>query len=353
MCQNFLPVFTPILHVFPMKYSAFFGCLLLSLLVACGPDNKTARVTGTIDGIDQADFMIYAADAVEGDGGSLDSVKVNRGSFTYDRPTTAPLLLTLVYPNNSFTTFIAQPGAEVSLSGSANRLKEIEVVGTDDNKMVSEFRQSVLPLNEKDAQMRAATFVRTHPETWAAVAIFYQYFDRVEERHEQPTLDLLNLLKKHQPNNQQLLAIDARLRPQLQTSVGAHLPKFSATTLSKGTLQSADFKGQPTLLVFSAGWDNHNYALRQQLRRIKATRGQRIRIINFALDETEQKASDRAKNDSLSSVVYLKGMLANPLVKTLGMRYPSGCILTNPDGRIIARDIPTDKLADRVLALIH
>ena len=83
-------------------------------------------------------------------------------------------------------------------------------------------------------------------------------------------------------------------------------------------------KGQPTLMVFSANWDSHNYYLRQQLRKLKAARGNRLRIINFALDESLEKAEERAKNDSLQSVVYLKNMLANPLVKTLGMRYPSG-----------------------------
>ena len=163
----------------------------------------------------------------------------------------------LVYPNNSFTTLIAHPGEEVTLSGDANRLKEMEVVGTEDNKLFTEFRLSVLKLSEKDAQMRAATYIRTHPQSWTSVALLYHYFDRVENRSEQPTLSLLDLLKKHQPTNQQLAAIDARLRPQVRTAVGGTLPNFTVTTLSKQVLRSADFKGQPTLLIFSASWDSH------------------------------------------------------------------------------------------------
>ena len=328
-------------------------CSALLALASCGPDKKTARLSGKIEGLDQAALLIYPADAVEGDGGSLDSIKVNRGSFSYDRPTTVPLLLTLVYPNNSFTTIIAQPGKEVTLSGDANRLKEMEVVGTDENKQFTEFRLSVLKLSEKDAQIRAATYIRTHPKSWTSVALLYHYFDRVASRCEQPTLSLLDLLKKHQPTNQQLAAIDARLRPQVRTAIGGFLPNFTATTLSQQTLRSADFKGQPTLLIFSASWDSHNYYLRQQLRKLKAARGNRLRIINFSLDESQQKAEERAKNDSLQSVVYLKNMLANPLVKTLGLRYPSGNILTNAQGRIIGRDFPTEELADKVNELLH
>ncbi len=328
-------------------------CFALLAFASCGPDKKTARLSGKIQGLDQAALLVYPADAVEGDGGSLDSIKVNRGSFSYDRPTTVPLLLTLVYPNNSFTTLIAQPGEEVTLSGDANRLKEMEVVGTEDNKLLTEFRLSVLKLSEKDAQMRAATYIRTHPQSWTSVALLYHYFDRVENRSEQPTLSLLDLLKKHQPTNQQLAAIDARLRPQVRTAVGGTLPNFTITTLSKQVLRSADFKGQPTLLIFSANWDSHNYYLRQQLRKLKAARGNRLRIINFALDESLEKAEERAKNDSLQSVVYLKNMLANPLVKTLGMRYPSGNILTNAQGRIIGRDFATEELADKVNELLH
>ena len=336
-----------------MKLPLLSLCFALLALASCGPDKKTARLSGKIEGLDQAALLIYPADAVEGDGGSLDSIKVNRGSFSYDRPTTVPLLLTLVYPNNSFTTIIAQPGKEVTLSGDANRLKEMEVVGTDDNKQFTEFRLSVLKLSEKDAQMRAATYIRTHPKSWTSVALLYHYFDRVASRSEQPTLSLLDLLKKHQPTNQQLAAIDARLRPQVRTAIGGFLPNFTATTLSQQTLRSADFKGQPTLLIFSASWDSHNYYLRQQLRKLKSARGNRLRIINFSLDESQQKAEERAKNDSLQSVVYLKNMLANPLVKTLGLRYPSGNILTNAQGRIIGRDLPTEELADKVNELLH
>lgn len=336
-----------------MKSSLLLLCFSLLALASCGPDSQTVRVSGKIEGIDQADLLIYPADAVEGDEGSLDSVKVNRGSFSYDRPTTAPLLLTLVYPNNSFTTFIAQPGEEVSLSGDANRLKEMQVIGTEENKQLTEFRLSVLKLSEKDAQMRAETYIRSHPESWTSVALLYQYFDRVESRREQPTLALLDMLKKHQPTNQQLAAIDARLRPQLRTAVGARLPNFTAQTIAKQTLRSADFKGQPTLLIFSANWDSHNYYLRQQLRKLRAARGNRLRIVHFALDESLQKAEDRARNDSLQSVVYLKDMLANPLVKTLGMRYPSSNILINAEGRIIARDFSTEQLADKVNEALH
>lgn len=336
-----------------MKYFLFLLLLSFFTLTSCGPDSKTARVSGKIEGIDQAALLVYPADAVEGDGGSMDSVKVNRGSFTYDRPTTQPILLTLVYPNNSFTTFIAQPGEEVSFAGDANRLKEMQVVGTEENKQLTEFRQSVLSLNEKDAQMRAATYIRSHPKSWTSVALFYQYFDRVKDRYEQPALQLLDLLRKEQPNNAQLAAIDARLRPQLRTSIGARLPNFTAQTISKQTLRSSDFKGQPTLLIFSANWDSNNYYIRQQLRKLRAARGNRLRIVNFALDESLQKAEERAKNDSLQSVVYLKDMLAHPLVKTLGMRYPSSNLLINAEGRIVARDLPTEQLADKVNEALH
>ena len=181
----------------------------------------------------------------------------------------------------------------MKLAGDANRLKEMQVTGTDDNKQFSEFCFSVLKLNEKDAQMRAATYIRSHPQSLTSVALFYHYFDRVAQRNEQPTLELLNLLRKQQPTNQQLTAIDARLRPQLHTAIGAKLPHFTASTLNKQVINSADFKGKPTLLTFSANWDSNNYYLRQQLRKLKAARGERLRIINFSLDESLEKAQER------------------------------------------------------------
>ena len=66
-----------------------------------------------------------------------------------------------------------------------------------------------------------------------------------------------------------------------------------------------------------------------------------------------KKPKSAPKTIPLQSVVYLKNMLANPLVKTLGMRYPSGNILTNAQGRIIGRDFATEELADKVNELLH
>ena len=50
-----------------MKFSLLSLCLALLVLTSCGPNKKTARISGKIEGLDQAALLIYAADAVEGE----------------------------------------------------------------------------------------------------------------------------------------------------------------------------------------------------------------------------------------------------------------------------------------------
>ena len=109
-----------------MNFRLLLTFLLPSaLLLSCGPDKHTARLSGQIKGVDQAAIIAYAPAESPADGGATDSIHLSRGAFSYDRSTQAPLLLTLVYPNYSTLTLIAVPGEEVHLSGEANRLKEV------------------------------------------------------------------------------------------------------------------------------------------------------------------------------------------------------------------------------------
>lgn len=320
----------------------------LAVLCACGPDKGTARIEGHIDGVNQATIMAYVGDATSADGGGMDSIRIERGQFSYDRPLTEPVVLTLLYPNFSSTTVVAEPGKTVTLSGDANRLKEIELKGTKDNELLTELRLRLAKQSPNDAEMEVATFIRSHPHTMAAVAAFIDQFDGCEQYKREPTLTLLNLLHKSQPTNAYLVNLRQRILPFLQTSIGSQLPTFSTTTLDGTALTNETLKGKPALILFTASWDGENYILRQTMGKVRRALGTKVNTMILSLDPKKADVERQAERDSLKNVVYAKDAFATPLVRTLGVRTVPGNILTDARGRIVATNIPSDKLVDEL-----
>ena len=170
------------------------------------------------------------------------------------------MLLTLVYPNFSTLTLVAVPGEEVHLSGEANRLKEVEISGGEDNELLQGFRSGNHGRSERYSP-QGRGFIRSHPKSLAAVAVFLDIFASAERLRTLPDGELLDLLVKSQPNNAQLKLIAAHLRPVFATAEGAKLPRLAERTLSGDTFTDEKLKGRCALVVFSASWDSSNYRL--------------------------------------------------------------------------------------------
>lgn len=327
--------------------------LPLGLLVSCGPDKHTARLTGTIQGVDQAAIIAYASAETPVDGGGTDSIRLSRGAFSYDRPVREPMLLTLVYPNFSTLTLVAVPGEEVHLSGEANRLKDVEISGGEDNELLQAFRAGNRGRLEADIRRKADAFIRSHPKSLAAVAVFLDHFASAERPRRRPDGELLDLLLKAQPNNAQLQSIAAHLRPVFALAEGAKLPPLSERTLTGGTLTSEMLKDRCALIVVSASWDNANFRWVSTQQRLRRRFGRRLVVVNVLMDSDEAKARNRAQRDSLANAIYAPGEYESTLVRKLGVRYVPGTLLVDAGGRVVARDIDADRLEKEVEKVVR
>ncbi len=322
------------------------------LFCACGPDNKTLRLKGEIKGIEQAELLVCEAESSV-DTIGLDTLHVRRGTFTYERHLDQPTLLTLIYPNSSTTTFVAEPGNTLHLSGDANRLSEVTVKGTDNNDLFSDLRLRLLHKSPADAQMEAASFVRSHAGSLAAVAVFRTYFDEVKQRKIQPALSLLDAMRKAQPESPVVRTLVKRLRPQLLTAQGGTLPPFTAPKLSGGNFSSSTLRGKPALIVFCASWDDGRYAVGATLGKIRRALGNRAHVVALCLDTSAETARSLNFADSIPHFLCPGKGLSTPLVQTLGVRYVPGCLLVDAKGKIVDRDMPTDKWLEALQRLVR
>lgn len=328
--------------------------LLLSgiLFLSCGVSDDHARIEGSFSNIKQAEFYIYSEDGTfEG----MDTLRVEDGKFSYDRPLTKKTVLTLLFPNFAELYLIAEPGKTIKVSGDAGQLEATDISGTDENELLTKFRLQNLNKSASELKMAANQFIRDNAATQAAFAVFRQHFAKAENPDPDVTIGLLDALKKAQPDNLALKSLDTRLRPLLLHTSGKSLPDFEALTLESGKVRKADFSGRPLLIVFFAGWNNEGRQMMEEVRRLQRAYGKRLGLLLVSLDVEEKRCRKYLETDSLLSVpVAFDGKaFESPLVKQLGVRYLPGNLLANQTGHIIARDLPAEELHNRVVNLMN
>lgn len=340
---------------------------MLLVVAACGPDGRHGRVKGNIDGINEADIIAYvedvdlakaaatADDNVSDDLSCTDSIKMKRGSFSYDRAITQPTILTLLYPNFSTTSLVIEPGKTVKIKGDGNRLSELEVDGNEDNNLLTEFRKHIAGKRDTEVKREAATFIRTHAKTLAAVVLFRDYFATAEIIESNPTESLLAELQKAQPKSTIIKRLAERLKPMLATAPGKKLPSFAGPNFDGGTISSSNYSGKNLLIVFCAQWDGTFYSLKRSANELDQSVDAGDLSILFVSLDTDRKALESATSyEKLPGKIIFDGKaLDSPLVEKLGMRYIGGSLLVGPDGTIIDRDIPHKDWKNRIPSLLR
>lgn len=327
---------------------------LLIAFISCGPDEHHGRIDGELEGINQARILAIPAIMTAADAGGADTIEIKRGKFSYDRPVSEPIILTLLYPNFSQTTLVLEPGKTVRLKGDANRLKEITLDGNDDNLLLTEFRQRMLKLQPREQEREAATFVRSHPATLAALTVFLDFFAHQETFDPSPARSLLETMEKKQPDNEALRQLAAFMKPILSNAPGETIKPFTATDMDGKQFSEADLKGKPTLFIFCAQWQGNFFQISTKSNDIRQDfPTSKLNIIYIVLDERMGSLRKRLKSISLPGRVVCdeKGM-SSPLVQALGVRYIGGNILTDAQGKILARDIDLEHWHDKMPAFL-
>lgn len=325
--------------------------LLATLFLPTGCSRPKDRFVfeGNIANIQQGEFYVYCDD---GTFDGVDTIRIDGGSFSYERTLTTPTVLTLLYPNFSQTYIVAEPGEVVTMEGDASKLGEADISGTEENKLLTEFRQKNASASENEARRAAADFIHTHTPMLAAVALFKRYFAYDKTPDPSTTLTLLDDLLKAQPQNPTLAMLDNHLRPVLTTAAGQKLPQFAFATLKGDSVRSTEFAGKPLVVAFWATWNNECTDLYAALRRIGRDYKGRVGMLNVSLDDDKRLCRNRIQRDSLVNVVYDGKGLDSPSARRLGMRYVPGNLLVDAEGKIVARDLAPDDLEKQLRALV-
>lgn len=327
--------------------------LLLSctLLLACGVADDRVRIEGSFSKISRAELYVYSEDgAFDG----VDTIRIEDGSFVYERPLAQPAVLTLMFPNLSEIPLVAEPGKVVRVDGDAGQLMATEISGTEENEALTRFRLQNRERPQAEVRMAAHQYIRDHAGTLGALALFRQYFVKAERPDAAVALSLLDAMRQAQPRSTALQRLDARVRPLLRNAPGQALADFSAVTLQGDTVSRRGYLGRPLLVVFFASWNNEGRGMLTAVRRLRRAYGGRLGLLLVSLDVEEAACRRYMESDSLQAVpaVFDSRAFAAPLAQRLGVHYVPGNLLVDAKGGIVARDLDEAALQSRVAALL-
>lgn len=321
-----------------------FVLLLLSLLVSCGTRSGYFKVEGRLLNINQGELYVYSSDgAIDG----MDTIKVEGGRFTYEIPSTYKSTLTIVFPNYYTQPIFTEPGESVTLKANASHLKELEITGTDDNELMTDFRKQIASASPPDQLKYATRFIKDHPNSLASLYILKKYFILTNTTNYQLAIKLLNIISKAQPENGEIKMLNQKLAILSHGSIGNKLKDFSFKCIDGNIISSKNFKTKEVIVNVWATWNYDSRNLQLVLNDI-AKKSNKIEVIGICIDASRKTALESLKNDMITFPNICDGeMMEGNAIKFFGFRtIPDNLVIKN--GKIVERRVSVDTFRQRL-----
>lgn len=336
---------------YDMKHISYlFLIAVISSLVSCGAGKGRFRLKGKILHINQGELYVYSPDGVmEG----MDTIKIEAGRFTFETPCKNEGTLMLVFPNFSEHPIFAASGKTVEIKTDASHLKEMEVTGTDENELMTEFRQQTTSDSPPQLKKHATQFIKDHPASLVSVCLVRQYFVKSQTPDYRQALSLIDLMLREQPKNGSLTRMKQLLRGVGATTVGSRLPTFTAYDTRGRLVSSTTLAAAPVAVInVWASWNYDSQDIQRRLQTLQRRSGGRLFVLGLSLDAGKSDCKDALRRDSITYANVCSGeMLEDKTVTKLGLTaIPDNIVLKN--GRIVARSLRADELEKKVKELL-
>lgn len=337
-----------------MKRLTYIITLTL-VLVACGSRRGYFSFEGRLLNLNQGEFYIYSPDGVF-DG--IDTIKVDGGRFTFETPCKESGTIMIVFPNFSEQPIFAEPGKSVTIKGDASHLKEIEIEGTDENKLMNSFRKQIAQASPPEVLKLAEQFIRNNPESAVSTYILRKYFITNRKNGElqnlQKTSQLIEIAYKAQPKNGQIARMSRYIEAMRKCAVGAKMPSFSAKDINGKNVTSSNLGGKVAVVYTWAEWNYESRNMRDRLKRLKEEYGDKLALMGVNLDASVQNCKRSLRNDSTSTITVCDQMMfESPMLEQFAFGGVNENVLFNAQGHVVERNIRPEDLESKLKILLN
>jgi hypothetical protein len=323
-----------------------FTLLALLLLTSCGPSGNQFRLAGRLRNINQGQFLVYSPD---GAFAGIDTIKVQNGRFAYEKEVRKDITLMLVFPNFSEQAVFASPGEEVEIKGDATHLKEMTITGTDENDELTKLRIRLNKLTPPEITAAVAEYIQEEPSSMISIYLLDKYFVNAKTPDYAEAQRLATLMLKANPDNGRLRKLKKQLDGLKNSRLQAMLPVVSSTDINGKSISTSQVKGKIGVISTWATWNFPSTDIQRKLRKLQKQYPQELSLISICIDGDKRECKKRVDRDSLLwTIVCDEQMFQTPIVQQLGLFVVPSMVVTNKQGKIIARDIEPNKVVEEL-----
>ena len=321
----------------------------LLLFASCGEDSKHFKIEGRLLQINQGEFYLYSSD---GTINGFDTIKVQGGRFSHEIECDHPTMLMLVFPNFSEQPIFAQPGKSIDIEGDASHLKMLKIKGTDDNELMSAFREQISTATPPQEKHAAIQFVENNPQSPVSIYLVKKYLVASPRPDYKEATRLLKLLKTQQPDNFIISNLLQNVKVLSLTTVGSRLPAFQVKGMKGKLISSNSFNRGLVVICTWASWSFPSTDMLRQLSQIQLEKQKSFKVLSICVDASLADCNTYLSVNQVSWPNVFTGEMFNTVpLKTLGLQNVPDNIVVK-DGRIVARSLDTNGLRDKIESLI-
>lgn len=317
--------------------------LLSLLLVSCGTRSGYFKMEGRFLHMNQGELYVYSPD---GGISGLDTIKVETGRFSYERPCSKSATLIIVFPNYSTQPIFAESGEAVEVKADASHLKEMEVEGTEANELMTKFRKQIASVAPPQEFKYAIQFIKDHPESPVSAYLLNRYLIQTESPDYKLVAQLLPLLMKEQPENTALSRLNRQIKDLGNVMVGSKLPRFAAKDVNGKAVNDAMYSNKNVAIInVWATWSYESLDIQRALN--DAVKAGKIAALGICVDANPKEVRQSLVRDDIQFPNVCDGkMLSSPLLKTFGLTMiPDNIVIRN--GKVTERNITANTIRQR------
>lgn len=320
------------------------------MLSSCGVESGRFKISGRFLNMNQGEFYVYGP---EGDIDGIDTIHVQGGRFTFERPLEREAILMLVFPNFSEQPIFAQPGKSVEIKADASHMKEMEVSGTKANEQMTKFRKQTANASPPETIKAAEEFITSHPESPVGMFLLRKYFIQTLKPDYTKAATLSAKMLEKQPKNGSLIVLQKQLRQLSTTTVGKQLASFTAKDINGRTVSDKDLGDDLAVVYVWSSWNYESQETQRQLKRRARKSGGKLHMMGICIDADPKKCRDILDRDTINWPNVCDGKLfEGATLKKLGLwNVPDNLIIQQH--RIIGRSLNTQELYDKLDNLLQ
>ena len=303
-------------------------------LAGCGTSSGRFKIEGRFLHINQGELYVYSLDGgIDG----IDTIKIQGGRFAFEVPMERPSVLMLVFPNFSEQPIFAASGKSIEIKADASHLKEMEVTGTDDNKLMTKFRHQTANASPPEQIKYAEMFIHDHPESPVGIYLVRKYFLQQPAANYQKASALLALMASKQPDNNYLSWLKRHVDPLKTTSPGAAMPAFKAKDVRGKVVSTADLVKGTAVISTYASWDYQGQDVQRTLKSALDRSHGALKLLSICVDADPKQCTEYMKNNEITWTNVCDGnMLEGSLMRAFCISSVPEVLIYN-NGRLVKK----------------